>query len=159
MKLSFRSVGGFTLLEMLAAVTIALMMIGLALPSMRGLLAEKRLRERMAEFEEVVRQAASLAKSSRQEVRIRWFKEGLGVVTENTRADEVPSIAFEFQKDEVLELRRVAARQGNPPPEWSFWPNGIREPVEVACSSPQGVWGLRFGPFVPDPDVIVMQAR
>lgn len=154
-----RAAGGFTLLEILVAVAIGLMMVGLAVPSMRGLLAEQRLRGRMAEFEEVVRQAAALAKSSRKEVRIRWLKEGLNVVSENSPVEEVPSIAFEFQKDEVLELRRVAARQDNPPPEWSFWPNGVREPVEVACRSPRGVWGLRFGPFVPDPDVILMQVQ
>ncbi|RFC43153.1 MAG: Tfp pilus assembly protein FimT, partial [Verrucomicrobia bacterium] len=47
MKKGGSRIGGFTLLEISLAVVIGLMMLSLALPSMRGLFAEQRLRERM----------------------------------------------------------------------------------------------------------------
>ena len=151
---------GFTLLEISMAVMIGLLMLGLAMPSMSGLFAEQRLRDRMGDFEAVVRQAAALAKESRQEVRVRWFKEGIGMsVGDANDPNEVPALVFEFRKDEVVELRRVAARMDKPSAEWSFWPSGIREPVDVAYAGAGGIWELRFGALVPDPDVITMRPK
>lgn len=152
--------GGFTLLEISMAVMIGLLMLSLAMPSVRGLFAEQRLRERMGEFEAVVRKAATQSKQSQQEVRIRWFKEGVSLASgDANNPNEDPELVLQFQKDEVFELRRVAARGNKPSAEWSFWPNGIREPVEVGYTGPLGVWALRFGALVPDPDVITMRPK
>lgn len=151
---------GFTLVEICMAIAIGMLMLSLAVPSLRGVFSEQRLRDRMGEFEEVVRRAAAAARESKQEMRIRWYKEGLAIEpAESFEEAREPVLAFEFGKEEQLELKRVAARADKPGAEWSFWPSGIREPVEVAYKSGLGVWALRFGPMTPDPDIIEMRAR
>lgn len=151
------------------AVMIGLMMLTLALPSMRGLFGEQRLRDRMGEFEGVVLRAAALARSSGQEVRLRWVKlekdkQGLWMGTSDGSVQEEGGaengVVLDIAKDEKIQLRRLAARKGvEAPAEWCFWPNGIREPVEVSYQGPAGEWSLRFGALLPDPEVLVMRPK
>jgi len=156
--------GGFTLLEISMAVVIGLMMLSLALPSMRGLFAEQRLRERMEQFEKFVGRAADLARSSRREVRLRWEAGGVRIVPEQELPADGPAQEegwdfFSLDKEEVLELARTAAREPKPLAEWSFWPEGIREPVELAYAGPGGNWALRFGALLAEPEVLGVQVR
>jgi len=158
------SVGGFTLLEISLAVVIGLMMLSLALPSMRGLFAEQRLRERMEEFERFVGRGAELARSSRKEVRLRWEAGGIRIVPEQELPADGPVQEegwdfFTLDKEEVLELARTAARDPKALAEWSFWPEGIREPVELSYAGPGGTWALRFGALLAEPEVLGVQAR
>ncbi|MEY5025293.1 MAG: hypothetical protein RLZZ244_821 [Verrucomicrobiota bacterium] len=156
---------GFTLLELCMALMVALLMLAIAVPSVSGVLAERRLRDRMVEFEAVVRTAAQRARESGAEVRLQWLKGGLGFQSDQVAgpsggrigAEEKPVLVFEFEKDERFELKRVAARDKSPAPEWSFWPAGLREPVEVAYSGNKGWWVLRFGAVSPDPDLVLMR--
>ena len=66
---------------------------------------------------------------------------------------------FTLDKEEVLELARTAARDPKPLAEWSFWPEGIREPVELSYAGPGGTWALRFGALLAEPEVLGVQAR
>lgn len=159
---------GFTLLEICMAVVIGLMMLSLALPSMRGLFGEQRLRERMRQFEEVVIKASALANRSNREVRLRWVKlerdrVGLwmGTVEGGEEVEEGENgTVLEMDRDEKVQVRRLAAMKGVPaPPEWSFWPRSIREPVELSYVGPQGEWVLRFGALVPDPEVVFIRPK
>jgi hypothetical protein len=34
-----------------------------------------------------------------------------------------------------------------PPAEWTFWPNGVCEPVVVSYKGPAGRWQARFDPL------------
>ena len=158
---------GFTLLEISLAVVIGFMMLSLALPSMRGLFAEQRLRDRMQQFEEFVRKAEALARDSRKEVRLVWEKEGVRMVRLDPSAEEmfaqesVPGALlgelFTFSEEEGISLVRVAARDAEPAWEWCFWPAGVREPAEVYYYGPTGRWALRFGPLVPDPQELSVE--
>jgi type II secretory pathway pseudopilin PulG len=155
---------GFTLLEISLAVVIGLMMLSLALPSMRGLFAEQRLRERMEEFERFVGKAADLARTSKKEVRLRWESGGIRIVPEQElTGDNLPvSEGWDFfvlDKEETLLLTRTAARDQNPPAEWSFWPESVREPVELAYVGPGGAWELRFGALLAEPEVLGVHTR
>ena len=165
---------GFTIIELMVAVMVGLMMLGLAVPSMRGVFEEQRLREKLASFEDVVRRSAALASKSKKEVRLIWFKDGLRALTDWDQlqqpgpvGNEVPrweqgaggeeSVFFAVGEDEALSLSRLAARSANPLSEWSFWPSGIREPVEIYYEGPLGKWGLRFSALVPDPEIVYFQ--
>lgn len=166
--------GGFTLLEISLVVVIGFMMLSLATPTIRGLFAEQRLRERMHQFEEFVHRAGALAKSTRGEVRLIWEKEGVRMVTEAPRVEESQLLAgdagvaaaegvsegefFAVDKEEGLSLVRVAARDREPLAEWSFWPAGVREPVEIYYTGMSGRWALRFNALVPDPEEIAVEA-
>jgi hypothetical protein len=159
---------GFTLLEICMAVAIGLMMLSLAMPSLRGVFGEQRLRERMGEFEAVVLKASVLANRSNREVRLRWMKlerdrMGLWMGTMEG-SEEVEGgdngVVLEMDRDEKLQVRRLAARKEVPaPPEWSFWPRGLREPVELSYAGPLGEWVLRFGALVPEPEVVSIRPR
>lgn len=156
---------GFTLLEISLTVVIGLLMLSLAIPSLRGLFAEQRLRERMEMFEQFVGKAAALARSSRSEVRLRWEEGGVRLVQAEAPTGDLTQPAaeggewFAIAKDESLELVRTAARDSKPLMEWSFWREGVREPVEVLYSGPGGSWALRFGALLPEPDVLSVQAK
>ena len=155
---------GFTLLEISLAVVIGLMMLSLALPSMRGLFAEQRLRERMELFEQFVGRAASLARETKKEVRLRWEKEGIRIVPEEELLPDGPNLGtegdfFAFDKGEEIILARKAARDTKPLAEWSFWKEGVREPVEVAYTGPGGSWTLLFGALLAEPEVLLVKAR
>ena len=149
----FHARGGFTLLEISLVVVIGFMMLSLAMPSMRGLFAEQRLREKMHQFEEFVRRADALARDSRKEVRLIWEKEGVRMVRKDPAPeDELGVEFFALNKEEGISLVRVAARDREPLWEWCFWPAGVREPAELYYYGPTGRWALRFGPLVPDPE-------
>ena len=155
---------GFTLLEISLAVVIGLMMLSLALPSMRGLFAEQRLRERMEQFGQFVGRASELARTSRMEVRLRWADGGIRVVPEQELPEDGSPREdgwdfFALDKEESLQLARTAARDPNAPAEWSFWPEGIREPVELAYAGPGGSWELRFGALIAEPEVLGVHTR
>lgn len=64
-----------------------------------------------------------------------------------------------FSKDEVFSLVRLAAWDKQPLWEWSFWPSGVREPVEIHFEGPAGRWGMRFSALVPDAEVLYSEAR
>ncbi len=169
------SLGGFTIIELMVAVMVGLMMLGLAVPSVRGVLEEQRLREKMASFEDVVRRAAAQAVSAKREVRLIWFEDGVRALTDwsapkageelglpqgEAQAEDAgggESVFYAVGKGEWLSLVRVAAREERPLSEWSFWPSGIREPVEVYYEGPLGKWALRFSALVPDPETVYFQ--
>jgi Tfp pilus assembly protein FimT len=163
-KRAFPNVCGFTLLEISLVVVIGFMMLSLATPTIRGLFAEQRLRDRMHQFEEFVHRAGALAQSSHGEVRLIWEKEGIRMVTEgrpepgsllaNAEAsveDVSDGEFFTVDKNEGFSLVRVAARDKEPLAEWSFWPAGVREPVEIYYNGAGGRWALRFNALVPEP--------
>ncbi len=169
-KRAFNCSRGFTLLEISLVVVIGFMMLSLATPTIRGLFAEQRLRDRMHQFEEFVHRAGALAKSSRGEVRLIWEKEGIRMVTEG-RPEEASLVAtgeaavedvsagefFTVDKNEGFSLVRVAARDREPLAEWSFWPAGVREPVEIYYNGTGGRWALRFNALVPDPQELSVE--
>jgi hypothetical protein len=170
---SSRGEDAFTLLEISLVVVIGFMMLSLATPTIRGLFAEQRLRDRKHQFEEFVHRAGALAKSTRGEVRLIWEKEGIRMATEAVPAEESqlplgdagaeggPAMGGEFfalDKEEGLVLVRIAARDREPLAEWSFWPAGVREPVEVYYNGASGRWGLRFNALVPDPEELSLEA-
>ncbi len=164
MTRGLKRTGGFTLLEISLAVVIGLMMLSLALPSMRGLFAEQRLRERMEEFEQFVGRAASLARQAKTEVRLSWESGGIRMVPEELPLDgslgtDASTDFFAIGKDEEIFLARTAARDPKPLMEWSFWKEGVREPVEISYQGPGGSWALRFGPLLAEPDVLLVKSR
>jgi len=146
------------------AVAIGMLMLSLAMPSLRGLFAEDRLRERMRQFDEFAGKAAELARTSHKEVRLCWEPEGVRMVQQEISPDDSANPQgggefFTFEKDEELILSRVSARDPKAAWEWSFWPEGVREPVEVFYKGPGGSWSERFGALVPEPDVLSINTR
>ena len=71
----------------------------------------------------------------------------------------VPDVPFlPYEKDELYSLVRLAAWDKQASLEWSFWPSGVREPVEVYFEGPAGRWGLRFPALIPDSESLYTEA-
>src|SRR5437667_8383825 len=67
-----RRQGGFTLVEIIIAVFIALLLVTLAVPSLNGVLADKRLHSSLDRFNDLVRQAHERSLAEHRAYLIVW---------------------------------------------------------------------------------------
>lgn len=137
---------GFTLLEVILAIAIGLLLLGLAVPSVAGLLAEQRLKETFERFDDFVRQAQKRSVSERRAFVMNWDQTGISLepaepVAED-RGQEWPRL--DFGDDESIALERPAALAEKPPAQWPFWRSGTCEPAVVVFNGPAGGWTVRY---------------
>jgi Tfp pilus assembly protein FimT len=140
----------FTLLEICLTLMISLMLILLAVPSVAGLLAEQRLHESFARFEQLANTARARSIKEQHPCRLVWEKKRIVLeAPANREADrgEVESVVL--GDDENYELLRVSALVSHAPDEWTFWPDGTCEPVVVSYHGHSGRWQVRFDALNP----------
>ncbi len=144
---------GFTLLELCVAIVIALMVLGLAVPSVRGVMAEQRMKKTFEDFDTFVRRAQLRSVTDRMSVLLVWHKDGIDLVPERAVVEgEEPKIEhFAFSDGHAITLARPAALAKKPPAEWPFWRSGTCEPVVVSYEGPEGRWSVRY-------DALTLQA-
>lgn len=137
---------GFTLLELCVAIVIALTVLGIAVPSVRSVMAEQRLKATFEEFDDFVRKAQLRSVAERTAVRLVWGKEGIELVPERAaREGEEPKIEqFPFSEGRAYVLSRPAALAKDAAAEWPFWRSGTCEPVVVDFQGPEGRWTVRY---------------
>src|SRR6202011_2969694 len=133
----------FTLIEIVIAVFILLL---LAVPSLNGVLANRRLQRSLDGFNNLVRQAQELSVAQRRAYLIVWSKKGIILRPEVFARDEDPKPAavFQLNRGDVLRLMLPAALTKNPPPEWIFWPTGTCEPAIVQFKGGSGSWTANY---------------
>src|SRR5258708_31623781 len=73
---------GFTLLEVMLAVAIAVMLLVIAVPSVSSLFAEEDLQKTFTEFDHFVQQAQDRAIKDKQTVLLIWTKDGIEAVVD-----------------------------------------------------------------------------
>jgi type II secretory pathway pseudopilin PulG len=136
----------FTLIEIVIAVFILMLLLLLAVPSLNGVLANRRLQRSLDGFNNLVRQAQELSVAQRRPYLIVWSKKGIILRPEVFAKDEDPKPAAVFQLDrgDVLKLMLPAALTKNPPPEWIFWPTGTCEPAVVQFKGGSGSWTANY---------------
>lgn len=159
---------GFTLLELVAVMGIAILILSIAVPSVAGYLAEQELRENMESFTRMVREAQRSAMAAKAPSRLVFGKEGVLVMAEPPAGGAVMGDAggvggggggVTLSKEEALEFNRFGAMQKAPVSEWMLWPNGIIEPAEVRYTGPKGTWSLRYNPFKIEPEILEVKRR
>src|SRR4051812_6180726 len=67
-----RRAPGFTLVEMVISIAILLLVLGLAVPSLNGVLADKRLRRSLNEFNDLVHQAQERSVAEHRAYLLVW---------------------------------------------------------------------------------------
>lgn len=120
----------FTLLEVIVAMSIGLIVLGVSVLSISGVQDENRLRRMATDIESTVREALFEAVSSQRPVRLA-LDGGLG-------------------GDGAVLVRRFGEKKFRParPGEfWEFSPTGVCEPVEVRVGGPLGEVELAFDPL------------
>lgn len=125
----------FTLIELIMAMAITILVIGVAVLSISGVRDEDKLRRAAAVIETSARQNLLQALNSQQTVRMNLTSDAFGT-------------GAEFNG--MLQVRRVgeiAFRTPKKGETWEFSPTGICEPIEVRLSGTAGQIEIGFDPL------------
>lgn len=127
-------------------VMIGTLIMGIAVPSVAGLLREQRLKQTFEEFDNFVRTAQSKAVKESGTFVMVWEKEGISLEPLDPVAAEAAGAPehFSFSEDTTWTLLRPAALVKKPVWEWPFWRSGACEPVVVSFESPAGSWSAEY---------------
>ena len=146
---------GFTLIEMALAIFILLLLLVLAVPSFTGVIANRRLKQSLDEFNNLVRQAQTLSVTERRPYLIVWAKNNVMVRPEAFEEDEEAKAKAEFRpiRGSTLKLSLPSALAEKYPAEWIFWPSGTCEPATVRFQGPAGSWTANYSPLTGRPEI------
>ena len=151
----------FTLLEIVIAISILMLVLLLAVPSLTGVLADKRLRRSFDGFNELVRQAQERSVTEQRAYLVVWGDKGVALrpeaIAKNQAARE--TAMFSLARGEVLKLTLPAALTKNPPGQWVFWPSGICEPAVVQFRGRDGTWTANYSALTARAELVNYAAR
>ncbi len=151
----------FTLVEIVLAVFILMLLLLLAVPSLNGVLADRRLRHSLDSFNNLVRQAQERSVAERRSYLIAWDKDRVFLRPETfAKGEEIkPAAEFHLDRGDALKLALSAALTKNPAAEWIFWPSGTCEPATVQFDGPAGWWKADYSPLTARPELTNYAAR
>ena len=151
----------FTLLEIALSIFILLLLLVLAVPSLSGVIADRRLKQSLDSFNQLVRQAQERSVTERRAYLIVWGKNSVllrpEVLAEGE--EEKPTAVFRLSKGSGIKVSLPAALLGKPLAEWIFWPSGTCEPATVQFKSPAGSWTANYSPLTTQPELLQYAAR
>lgn len=151
----------FTLLEIALSIFILLLLLVLAVPSLSGVIADRRLKQSLDSFNQLVRQAQERSVTERRAYLIVWGKNSVllrpEVLAEGE--EEKPTAVFRLSKGSGIKVSLPAALVGKPLAEWIFWPSGTCEPATVQFKSPAGSWTANYSPLTTQPELLQYAAR
>ena len=152
---------GFTLVELVIAVLIMAILMLLAVPSMEGVLADRRLRRSLDGFNKIVREAQERSIAERRPYLIVWFDGKVGLRAEGLARGEDPEpvVKMKLARNESLKVSFPAALVEDPPPEWIFWPSGNCEPAVVSYQGKNGKWTSSYSALTARGDIVAYVAK
>jgi prepilin-type N-terminal cleavage/methylation domain-containing protein len=139
----------FTLVEIIIAVAIMTTLLLMAVPSLQGVLADKRLRASLDDFNKLVREAQERSVAEHRAYLIVWTDKNVFLQPEAFAKDEdKKAIAtFELERGTLLTLSLPAALSSKPAGEWIFWPTGTCEPAIIHFEGRAGTWTANYSPL------------
>ncbi len=140
---------GFTLFEICLAIMIGLLIVSLSVPSIQGVLAEKRLKETYEKFDELVRKAQQRAVSEQRTYVMVWEDMAVSLQPFEPRDDDTGEEVerMTLADDETLFIERPAAMVKTPGAQWAFWRSGLCEPAIISYDGPEGKWRVEYNPL------------
>jgi type II secretory pathway pseudopilin PulG len=156
-----RSRLAFTLIEVVIAVFILMLLLAMAVPSLTGVLADKRLRRSLDTFNKMVHQAQERSISEHRPYLIVWRSNGIELRPEVLLKDDDPNpvATFPLERGDSFTLNLTAALTKDPPAEWIFWPSGTCEPATVKFVGRDGTWMANYSPLTAIPELKNYAAR
>lgn len=151
----------FTLIEIALSIFILLLILLLAVPSLSGVIANRRLKQSLDGFNQLVRQAQERSVTERRAYLIAWGKTSVVLRPEVFAKDEEEkaTAVFRLAKGSWIRISLPAALMGKPPAEWIFWPSGTCEPARVQYGGPAGTWTADYSPLTAQPELTQYAAR
>ena len=128
------------------AVFILILILSLGVPSLNGVLADRRLRRSLDDMNRFVRLAQERAVVERRAYLISWQKNHLILRPEAVMKDEEPApvATMQLRKGDAYVLNLPAALADDPPADWAFWPSGTCEPAVVTYKGVDGSWTANY---------------
>jgi type II secretory pathway pseudopilin PulG len=151
----------FTLIEIALSIFILLLILVLAVPSLSGVIANRRLKQSLDGFNQIVRQAQEYSVTERRPYLLVWSKNSILLRPEVFAKDEEakPTAVFGIGKGNLLRLSLPAALAEKHPAEWIFWPSGNCEPAIVQFKGPAGAWTADYSPLTAQAQLTQYAAR
>lgn len=140
-----RSRAGFTLIEIILAITIAVVVLSLAVPALTDAMGGKGLDGTFTDFDNFVRKARQRAMSERRDFVLVWEKDGIQLqpAAPNTK-DAEGEVDMYAYGDAAIGIERPYALEAKPPAEWPIWRSGTFEPVRIHYEGPLGKWTAEY---------------
>jgi type II secretory pathway pseudopilin PulG len=150
-----RRVPAFTLIEIVLAITITLLVMLLAVPSLNGVMADRRLRQSLDKFNNLVGQAHEHSVAEHRPYLLVVDKGSIEVRPEVYNKDDDPSPIATFPLDDrdSIKLKFPVAMIKEPPAEWIFWPSGVCEPAIVDFLGRSGAWTVSYSALNARPEI------
>ena len=140
-----RSRAGFTLIEIILAITIAVVVLSLAVPALTDAMGGKGLDGTFNDFDNFVRKARQRAVTERRDFVLVWEKDGISLQPMVPNAqDEEGEIEMYAYGDAAIAIERPYALSPKPPAEWPIWRSGTSEPVRIHYEGPLGKWTAEY---------------
>ena len=151
----------FTLIEIALSIFILLLLLVMAVPSLSGVIANRRLKQSLDSFNQLVLQAQERSVTERRAYLIVWGKDSVLLRPEVFADDEEKkaTAVFRLSKGSGINVSLPAALMGKPPAEWIFWPSGTCEPATVRFRGPAGTWTANYSPLTAQPELTQYAAR
>ena len=152
---------GFTLIEIIIALFILLLLLSLAVPSLNGVLADKRLHRSLDRFNELARQAHERSLAEHRAYLIVWndVQISLQPAAFLKTEDRQPIDSMPITRLEKWRLELPAALSKKVPAEWIFWESGVCEPARIRFASNDGTWTTEYSPLSGLGEVIAYAPR
>jgi len=153
--------GGFTLLELAVAIFIMVIVLMMAVPTMDGVMADRRLRRSLDGFNRVVREAQERSVTERRAYLIIFHEGKIGLRPEGLMEDEdsEPVTVLALNRGESLKFAFPAAMLEDPPQEWIFWPSGNCEPAVVSYRGRDGGWTANYSALTGRAEIVKYVAK
>ena len=147
---------GFTLLEIAISVSILIIIMLIAVPSVRGVLADRRLQRSLDAINQMVRAAQERSVQEHRAYLIEWRKNSIVLRPESLREGETggPVLTLALDKGHAFLLKLPAALEKDPLAQWIFWPSGTCEPANVSFKSADGSWEVNYSPLTARPAIV-----
>lgn len=133
------------------SILIVLVILGIAVPSLSGVLAERRLRASYDEFAGLAADAQRRSVVENRTYLLVWDGDGrvrllAADLPVKSRPEVVPASLPAGARYALL-LRPAGDNDGDAATEWAFFPTGNCEPARVRCEAPAGTWEAVFNPL------------
>jgi type II secretory pathway pseudopilin PulG len=147
---------GYTLIEIAISVLILIIITLIAIPSVRGVLADRRLQRSLDAMNQIVREAQEHSVQEQRPYLIEWQRKAVILRPESLKEGEEtdPVATLVLDKGHAFMLRLPEALEKDPVAQWIFWSSGTCEPANVRFKSPDGAWEVSYSPLTARPEIV-----
>jgi type II secretory pathway pseudopilin PulG len=142
---------GFTILEIMLAVLIAMLITMLAVPSIGGFMADQRTRRSFDALDGLVRSAVEHSVTEKQPYLIAWTKDAVILTTsarmEDENAGDAVVDSLPIAEGDEYTVTFPYALEKEPEYLWTFWPSGTCEAAVISYKGRNGSWTVRYNPL------------